>query len=47
MNRMLDETREPGQHLLTIENENIAAGIYFIRIETPDQEATKTMTIIR
>jgi len=47
INRVLDETREPGQYMLTVDSKNIAAGIYFIRVETPNQEATKAMTIIR
>jgi hypothetical protein len=28
-------------------NENLAAGVYFVRVETPEGVAGKTMTIIR
>ena len=44
---LVNETRPAGEYTFTLNNPNLAAGIYFIRIETPEGTAGKTMTIVR
>jgi hypothetical protein len=41
------DTQSAGLHTLEIEDRNLATGIYFIKIHTPDGQHAKTMTIIR
>jgi hypothetical protein len=36
-----------GDHAVNIEARNLAAGIYLVRVETPDGVGTKTMTVVR
>jgi len=47
VNNLLNETRPAGEYSLTIANENLAAGVYFVQVETPEGITGKTMTIIR
>ena len=47
VNNLLDDTKPAGEYSLTVNNENLAAGVYFVRVETPEGIAGKTMTIIR
>jgi hypothetical protein len=44
---LVNETRIAGTYSTTIESGELAAGIYFVRIDTPDGVGTKTMTIVR
>jgi hypothetical protein len=47
LDNLVDEILAAGTYSTTIESENIAAGIYFVRVETPDGVGTKTMTIVQ
>jgi|GEM_PF-3519633 len=44
---LVNDARAAGTYATTIDSRNIAAGIYFVRVETPDGVGTKTMTIVR
>jgi hypothetical protein len=44
---LVNEIKSAGKYTFTIDNENLAAGIYFVRVETPDGVNTKAMTVIR
>lgn len=44
---LIDETMSAGEHSVNIEGRNLAAGVYFVKVETPDGVGTKTMTIVR
>jgi hypothetical protein len=44
---VLDESIAAGEHSANIDGRNLAAGIYFVKVETPDGVGTKTMTIVR
>ncbi|UCD05383.1 MAG: T9SS type A sorting domain-containing protein [candidate division WOR-3 bacterium] len=44
---ILDASMEPGTHAINIETHNLAAGIYFVRIDAPDGTGSRTMTIVR
>jgi hypothetical protein len=44
---IINETRAAGEYAINIESDNLAAGIYFVHIATPDRTGTKTMTIVR
>lgn len=44
---LVNENKPAGQYSLGINNKNLAAGIYFIKLETPEGITGKTMTIIR
>jgi len=44
---LLSETRAAGTYSTAIETGDIAAGIYFVRVETPDGVGTRTITIVR
>jgi len=47
VSNLIDETMSAGEHSVTIEGRNLAAGVYFVKVETPDGADTKTMTIVR
>lgn len=47
VNNLVNETKSAGEYTVNMNNQNLAAGIYFIRVETPEGTAGKTMTIIR
>jgi hypothetical protein len=44
---LVNETKAPGEYTLNIDNQNLTAGIYFVRIETQENVATQTMTVLR
>jgi hypothetical protein len=44
---LVNEVKQAGEHSLSIRNHDLAAGIYFIRIETPEQATAKSMTVVR
>ncbi|UCG31355.1 MAG: T9SS type A sorting domain-containing protein [candidate division WOR-3 bacterium] len=44
---LVDGTLAAGEHSVNIEARNLSAGIYFVRVETPDGVGTETMTIVR
>lgn len=47
MRSIIDETKPAGEYAINIEKGNLAAGIYFVRVETPKGVSTKTMAIVR
>jgi hypothetical protein len=47
IDNLVNEEKSVGTYSTTIDRGNIASGIYFVRVETPDGVGTKTMTIIR
>lgn len=44
---VLEGSVNAGEHSVNIESKNLAAGVYFVKVETPDGVGTKTMTIVR
>lgn len=44
---LVNETKAAGEYSVNIDNTDLAAGIYFVKVETPDGASTKTMTIVR
>jgi len=44
---LIDETMDAGEHSVNIEGRNLPAGVYLVRIETPDGVGSRTMTIVR
>jgi hypothetical protein len=44
---LVNETKPAGEYTFTLNNQNLAAGIYFIRVVTSECVTTKLMTIIR
>lgn len=44
---LADETMSAGDHSINIEAQKLAAGIYFVRVQTPDGIGTRTMTVVR
>jgi hypothetical protein len=44
---LLQEPMDAGNHSVSIETHGLSAGIYFVRVETPEGAGTKTMTIVR
>ncbi|MBA7556048.1 hypothetical protein ES705_48745 [subsurface metagenome] len=44
---LVNETKPAGDYTFTLKNQNLAAGIYFVRVQTPEGVNTKSMTIIR
>lgn len=44
---IVNATKPAGEYTVTVNNKNLAAGVYFIRVEIPDGMATKAMTIVR
>jgi hypothetical protein len=47
VDNLVHETLNAGEHTVNIEARNLASGIYFVKVDTPDGVGTKTMTIIR
>jgi hypothetical protein len=47
VHNLMEGSISAGEHSVNIEGRNLAAGIYFVRVETPDGVGTKTMTIVR
>jgi hypothetical protein len=45
--RLMNETKAVGTYSINIETQNLAAGLYFVRVETPEAEVTKKMTVIK
>jgi len=44
---VLDASVEAGTHAVNIQTHDLAAGIYFVRVESPDGTGSRTMTIVR
>jgi|GEM_PF-2323957 len=44
---LVDQLMGVGEHMINIDASHLSAGIYFVRVETPDGVGTKTMTIVR
>lgn len=44
---LLNESRSAGVYSLTIDNSNLPAGVYFIKVNSPDGVSTKAMTVIK
>ncbi|MBE0432732.1 T9SS type A sorting domain-containing protein [candidate division WOR-3 bacterium] len=44
---LMDGQMNAGNHSVNIDAQKLPAGIYFVRVETPDGTSTKTMTIVR
>jgi hypothetical protein len=44
---IVDREQTAGEYTLAINNSGLAAGIYFVRVETPQGTVSKTMTVIR
>ncbi|MCK4396993.1 T9SS type A sorting domain-containing protein [candidate division WOR-3 bacterium] len=44
---LMNETQPAGTYTLTIDNQNLAAGTYFVRVETSDGTTMKKMILIR
>jgi hypothetical protein len=40
-------TKPAGEYSVEIDNANLAAGIYFVKVETPDGVGTRTMTVVK
>jgi hypothetical protein len=47
MQNIMDASMEAGTHAVNIETHGLAAGIYFVRVESPDGAGSRTMTIVR
>ncbi len=47
VNNLVDETKPAGEYMYTLRNQNLMAGIYFVRVETSEHVVTKPMTILR
>ncbi len=47
VNTLVDQTLAAGDHSVNIEARELSAGIYFVRVGTPDGVGTETMTIVR
>ena len=44
---ILDASMEAGTHAINLETHSLSAGIYFVRVESPDGIGSRTMTIVR
>ena len=44
---LTSETKSAGSYTLNLNNQELPNGIYFVRVESPEGTATKTMTIVR
>jgi len=44
---IIDRPMSAGNHSVNLDAQNLAAGIYFVRVETPDGVGSKTMTIVK
>ncbi|MGB9722202.1 MAG: T9SS type A sorting domain-containing protein [bacterium] len=47
VNNIINGAKSAGTYTLTLNNQKLPNGIYFVRIEKPEGTATKTMTIVR
>ncbi|MEO0128140.1 MAG: T9SS type A sorting domain-containing protein [candidate division WOR-3 bacterium] len=47
IDNIVNETKSAGTYTLNLDNRELPNGIYFVRVETPEGTATKTMTIVR
>jgi len=47
VNNLINETKPAGTYTLNLNNQELPNGIYFIRVETTEGMASKTMTIVR
>ncbi len=47
VNTLVNETKPIGEYSLMLNNKSLAAGVYFIRVETADEVQTKAMTIVK
>uniref|UniRef100_A0A7V1EH06 T9SS type A sorting domain-containing protein n=1 Tax=candidate division WOR-3 bacterium TaxID=2052148 RepID=A0A7V1EH06_UNCW3 len=47
LNILANEIKSAGTHTLTLDNPSLPNGIYFIRVESPEGTATRTMTVVR
>jgi|GEM_PF-488581 len=47
INNLINETKPAGTYTLNLNNQTLPNGIYFVRVESPEGIATKTMTIVR
>jgi hypothetical protein len=47
VNNLVHEVQTAGNYTLTLDNQNLAAGIYFIKVVTDEGANTTTMTVIR
>ncbi len=47
VNTLVNETKPAGEHTLILNNQNLSAGVYFIRVETQEGVNTESMTIVR
>jgi hypothetical protein len=47
VDNLMNEARPVGEHTVNVDAQNLAAGVYFVKVETQDGVGTKTMTIIR
>lgn len=47
VDNLMDEAKPVGEHTVNIDAQNLTAGVYFVKVETPDGVGTKTMTIVR
>jgi hypothetical protein len=45
--KLVNETQAAGTYTLSLNNENLASGFYFVRVETPAGVQTETMTLFR
>ena len=44
---LMDGSRPVGEHTVNLDVQNLAAGVYFVKVDTPDGVGTRTMTIVR
>lgn len=44
---VFDASMAAGEHVVTIDGKDLASGVYFVNVATPDGTGTKTMTIVR
>uniref|UniRef100_A0A7V1EH07 T9SS type A sorting domain-containing protein n=1 Tax=candidate division WOR-3 bacterium TaxID=2052148 RepID=A0A7V1EH07_UNCW3 len=47
VSNLIKETKSAGTYTLNLNNQTLPNGIYFVRVESPEGTATKTMTIVR
>lgn len=47
VSNLVNEVKPAGEYSLNINSANLASGVYFVQIKTPEGTAGKTMTIIR
>lgn len=47
VNNLINETKPAGTYTLNLSNLELPNGIYFVRVDTPEGTASRTMTIVR